>query len=211
MNSAELCTLYLIRHGQTDWNVRHLIQGQTDISLNLEGQTSARELAQEFKDIKFDRVYSSDLLRAKETAEIIALEHKLAVETTRALRERYFGEFQGKTPDHLQELNDTLASLTDEERYSYTHNGMVESDKDIMDRFITFIREIAVANLGKTILVATHSGVIRAFLTKLGKLEYENPKEGPAIRNLAYVKLESDGVDFFVRETSGIEKRDPVL
>ena len=210
MKTTQYCTIYLVRHGRTDWNDKKLVQGHEDIKLNLEGQISAKELAQEFKNIKFDKVYSSDLLRAKETAEIIALEHKLVVEATQSLRERNFGSFQGKPREYLKEIDKVLETLTDEERYSYTHNGIVESDEGIMNRFMIFIREIAIANSGKTILVTTHGGIIRALLIRLGSLSYANER-GFNIGNLAFVKLESDGVDFFVKETSGIEKREPVL
>jgi broad specificity phosphatase PhoE len=207
MNTLELCTIYLVRHGRTDWNDKKLVQGHTDIPLNLEGQATSRELAGELRGIKFDRVYSSDLLRAKQTAEIIALEHKLAVETTKALRERNFGSFQGKPREHLNEIDKVLEILTEEERYSYTHNGAVESDEQMMTRFMTYIREVAVFYPGKTILIATHGGVIRAFLIKLGFFSYAQSEEKFDIKNLAFIKLESDGVDFFIKETSGIEQK----
>ena len=201
------CTIYLIRHGRTDWNDKKLIQGHLNIPLNSEGKTTAKELAQELKKINFDKVYSSDLLRAKQTAEIIALEQELVVEITQALRERNFGSFQGKPREHLIEIDKVLETLTDEERYSYTHNGIVESDEEIMTRFMIFIREIAIVNLGKTILVATHGGIIRAFLIHLGILDYTGIKGRLEIKNLAFVKFESDGVDFVIKETSGIEKK----
>ena len=142
MKSVQLCTIYLVRHGRTDWNDKKLVQGHIDIPLNLEGQATAKELAIELNNIEFDKVYSSDLLRAKQTAEIIALEHQLEVETTEVLRERNFGSFQGKPREHLKEIDKVLETLTDETRYYYTHNGIVESDKDMMIRFITFIRHI---------------------------------------------------------------------
>jgi len=213
MNAPEFCTIYLVRHGKTDWNDKKLVQGHTDIPLNLEGQITAKELAKEFGGVKFDRVYSSDLSRARETAEIIALEHQLAVETTKALRERNFGNLEGKSHSVFPEMNQILDSLDDKTRYSYKFdiNMEMESDEEIMSRFLVFLRASAIANLGKTILMATHGGVIRAFLIKLGFLSYARSEEKVEIRNLAFVKLESDGVNFFVRETSGIEIVKPVL
>lgn len=209
MNSAEFCTIYLVRHGKTDWNDQKLVQGHTDIPLNLEGQASARELATKFRGIKFDKVYSSDLSRARETAEIISLEHQLAVETTKALRERNFGNLEGQSHSVFPELNQLLNSLDDKTRYSYKSdsNMEMENDEEVMSRFITFLREIAIANPGKTVLVATHGGPMWIFLVKLGLLNYAKSEEKIEIRNLAFVKLESDGIDFFVKETSGIEKK----
>lgn len=63
--------IYLIRHGETDWNVERKIQGQTDIPLNSNGKQQAEEAANEIANLKIDRIISSDLSRAKETAEII--------------------------------------------------------------------------------------------------------------------------------------------
>ena len=91
------CQIYLIRHGETDWNAKGLLQGQSDIPLNKEGEKQTIEAAKKhFKKIKFAAIFSSDLVRAKRTAEIIALEKKMAVETSVLLRERDFGPFEGK-------------------------------------------------------------------------------------------------------------------
>src|SRR5689334_14138742 len=92
-----MTTFYLIRHGETDWNNQHLLQGQIDIPLNAKGEEQAQELAQVLKDINFDLAFSSDLIRAKRTTEIVALEKQLMIETTKTLRERAFGEFEGQS------------------------------------------------------------------------------------------------------------------
>ena len=102
---SKSCILYIIRHGETEWNVKKLCQGQTDIPLNNKGEIQAGNLSKELSHIKFNAVYSSDLIRAKRTAEIVVLEKKLAVITTKALKERLFGRFEGK---HLQELADII-------------------------------------------------------------------------------------------------------
>lgn len=199
------CTIYLVRHGKTDWNKQGLIQGHTDIPLNIEGEKEAEELAKELNNIKFDGVFSSDLLRAKRTADIIAKEHELAVKTTKALRERYFGHLEGKPAEKLKEISREISKLEESKRFSYKSHPLVESDDELMSRFLTFLREIAISNPGKNILIITHGGVIRVFLILLGFLSHaSNVKIG----NLAYVKMESDGVDFFIKETKGIENRE---
>ena len=91
------CTLYIVRHGETEWNVKKIIQGNEDIPLNKKGESQAKELAKKLRHIKFDVIFSSDLIRAKRTAEIINIEKKLIVQTTKALKERYFGKYQGKS------------------------------------------------------------------------------------------------------------------
>lgn len=198
------CTIYIIRHGRTDWNDKKLIQGHTDIPLNPEGEKEAEELARELGKIKFDKAYSSDLSRAKRTAEIITAEHSLVVETTKALRERYFGEIEGKPHAVLKEIDRLLDILDEKARYSYKSdsNPNMESDEEVMNRFLTLLREIAISHAGKKVLIATHGGIVRIFLIKLGLLIYSHDRV--EIKNLAYIKLESDGIDFFVKETKGI-------
>ena len=63
-------SLYIMRHGKTDWNEKHKIQGRTDIPLNDEGRKMAAAAAEEYKDIHFDICFCSPLIRAKETAQI---------------------------------------------------------------------------------------------------------------------------------------------
>lgn len=197
-------TIYLARHGETDWNVKRLIQGHKNSRLNKNGENQARMLGTKLQNIHFDAIFSSDLLRAKRTAEIIALERKLAVQTSKLLRERTFGHFEGQSHTSFNPDQDLLNNLTNQERFVRKEFEDVESDEEITIRLITFIREVAVNYQGKTILVVSHGGVIKALLLHLGYSNYQNfPHK--AIDNGAYVKLLSDGVDFFIQETKGIK------
>lgn len=204
MKKLAHCTIYLVRHGRTDWNDKKIIQGHTNTRLNKKGQDTARKLAKYFKNIKFDKVYSSDLLRAKETAEIIALEHQLEVEITKALRERYFGPFQGMSFNIIKKMDEARDKLTDTQRHSYIYKGIVESDEQIMNRFISFIRGISIINLGKTVLIMTHSGMIRTFLIQIGVLNNSKNIRGFNVKNLAFVEIESDGINFSIKKLSGV-------
>jgi broad specificity phosphatase PhoE len=209
MPNQNLTTFYIVRHGQTDWNAKKIIQGQIDIPLNETGESQAKEVAKTFKDITFDLVISSDLLRAKRTAEILTLEHNLAIETTKELRERAFGEMEGKPSNVFFAYRDLLEALSHEERHHKKPYENFESDHEVTTRTITFLRETAVANPEKTILVATHGGILRMILLHLGYFDYKLI-ENYHFDNLSYIKLESDGVDFFVKELSGIEKVEDV-
>ena len=199
------CQFYIVRHGLTNWNIEGRLQGQSDIPLNKEGEKQAVEAAKKhFKKIKFAAIFSSDLLRAKQTAEIIALEKKMAVETTKLLRERNFGPFEGK---HRRQVEEELRMDIKEFRVLSEKQAKklrIESDEKMMERFLRFLREIAVAYAGKNILIVTHGSVMRVFLIKLGYFTKEESK-AVMIKNLAYIKVLSDGVDFFVKETVGIE------
>lgn len=205
MKDKNYCTMYVVRHGETDWNVLDLIQGQTDTMLTKNGEIQAKEAARELGKIHFDAVFSSDLIRARRTAEIISLEKKIAVQTTKLLCERNYGSLQGKSHSTLKEIDKLYDALKEEERFSFKPFPDVESDEEVVGRFITFAREVAVANAGKTILVVAHGGLMRIFLMHL---RFANFKKSAVktISNGGYVKLKTDGVDFFVEETVGIKK-----
>ncbi len=204
MNNAQLTTFYIVRHGETDWNKKKLLQGHTDTPLNETGELQAQEVAKTLKHIAFDFAFSSDLMRAKRTVEIITLEQKLAVATTERLRERHFGDLEGKSTKDFFAILRSLEGLAHTVRSKYKLSAHIESDEEAATRVITFLRETAVASPGKTILVGTHGGVMRTVLLHLGHLSYED-SDTHIIKNGAYIKLESDGVDFFVKEVSGIE------
>jgi broad specificity phosphatase PhoE len=195
------CTLYIVRHGETEWNVKKIIQGHEDIPLNKKGEAQAKKLAKKLRHIKFDAVFSSDLIRSKRTAEIIILEKKLAVQTTKALKERYFGKYQGRSFSVNNEMTKLINNL---KMVIGPGAKEVESDEKIISRLTTFLREVAAAYVNKTILIVSHGGPMRTLLIHLGFATYDNFTEGH-IDNLAYIKLKSDGTDFFIEETEGIK------
>ena len=95
--------LYLARHGETDWNSAGRLQGQTDIPLNETGRSQARLLGQRLQGLGITSVGSSDLVRARETAEIIARGLELPFRgVLEDLRERRYGLFEGLTPEECQ-------------------------------------------------------------------------------------------------------------
>jgi alpha-ribazole phosphatase len=88
--------LYLVRHAQTDWNVEGRYQGQSDLPLNAVGRAQAANLSRELAGLDFTAVYSSDLRRARETAEILAAPSGLGVQLDRRLREIGLGVWEGQ-------------------------------------------------------------------------------------------------------------------
>ena len=89
--------LYLVRHGQTDWNVQMLAQGRTDIPLNSTGIAQAEALRDRVKDYKFDICYCSPLVRAAKTAEIV-VDGRCKIVPDKLLVERCFGKYEGTSP-----------------------------------------------------------------------------------------------------------------
>ena len=92
-----MTTIFLARHGETDWNAQDRWQGHADTPLNERGREQARDLAARLADVPFEVVYSSDLRRARETAEIVVAGRDLAIREDPALREIDVGSWQGLT------------------------------------------------------------------------------------------------------------------
>lgn len=202
-----ICTLYIVRHGETEWNVKGITQGQTNSSLTENGKKQALDTASELKDIKFDAIFSSDLTRAQDTAQIIKLNRDIVIQSSELLRERSFGSFEGKHGDEFREiLKEKILErerLSEGESWSFRLTDDIETDEEIVNRFLLKLREISLAYPNKIVLVVSHGGPIRMFLVKVG---YATKKElkGGTFKNGGYVKVESDGVNFFVKDINGV-------
>lgn len=200
-------TIYLVRHGETLFNIKGIIQGQSDSPLTANGIQQAKDRAKEFAPIHFAAIFSSDLNRAKQTAEIIALNRKLVVTTSKLLRERSYGNFEGKEVKIFQEANkkalEQLAHLSEIEKTNYRVAPDVETNEEMCNRLILSLREIAVTYPRENVLVVSHGGIMKAFLKHLGWTK--DNKQPEFIKNTAYIKLLCDGVDFIIQETDGVE------
>lgn len=205
VSMEKAAVFYIVRHGETEWNVKRLLQGQGDSPLTAVGEEQIRELAKELSEIEFHQAFASDLLRAKRTAEILAIERELVVNTTHLLRERSFGKYEGRSRGEFEQENRELLEryqkLTEAEQRKFKYAADMESDEEVVTRLLLFLRETAVAYPGKNILVATHAGVLRILLQHLG---YAVRHGRGMVGNGAYIKLLSDGVEFEVREMKGI-------
>ena len=201
------CTFYIVRHGQTDWNVEKRIQGSLGSNLTEIGISQAKSTALLLKEIHIDAIFASPASRAQQTAKLLLLERKLEVLTAELLRERSFGPYEGKFISELKEHDEIIEKLSDAAKFTFKFHPQMESDEDVASRFITFLRETAVGYPGKTIALVTHSGTMRSLLIHLGFGTYKQLPYG-CIANSSYIALESDGVDFFIKETKGITKHE---
>lgn len=203
-----LTTIYIARHGETEMNRSQQMQGQQDSPLTENGVSQAEGLREKLKHIRFDAVFSSDLLRAKRTAEIVSLERKLAITTSQFLREKTYGPYEGK---HYKEFESEYARLWNEykrlgksDKYRFKMHEQIESDEEAMARYTQFLREIAVSHAGKTVLVVSHGGVMKVLLVHLGFATYEAMPSG-SVGNCGYIKLEADGSEFRIKEIDNIK------
>lgn len=168
----------LVRHGQTDWNLGRRIQGATDIPLNDTGRADARAAAALLAGDTHHAVYASPLVRAHETARIIAAELGLSEPViTRGLREREFGVAEGiPVADYLQQYGDWQAEVPGAETLAQVRERALDS----LDRIVRASRRRSSPS-AESIIVVSHGGVIRALLGHVsgGTL----PREGDVLRN----------------------------
>ena len=173
-----MTTILLVRHAETDWNAERRVQGHSDTPLNDTGRAQARALAEELADEGIDAVYSSDLLRAHETARIVAKARGLEVMSIRDLRERHFGRWEGLTDDEI------FARFPEARNGSW---GDGESREEMAGRVLQALQRIAETHEGGRVLVVSHGGPLRAVLAHCGDGDVGQ------IGNCRIVRIEVEG------------------
>lgn len=167
--------LYMVRHGETDWNRARRVQGHADIPLNDYGRHLAEETAEGLKDIVFDIAYTSPLARAKETAEIILKGRETPLIETDAVKELGFGAYEGicisgenKAPES-EEFNKFFTDTA-----NYVPAGDGESIQALLKRTGSFLEELYHKEelQEKQVLISTHGAAMTALLNCI-KEKYE--------------------------------------
>jgi probable phosphoglycerate mutase len=158
----EVTRLLAIRHGETDWNVDGRVQGQLDIGLNDAGREQARRLAQALADNEpIDRIYSSDLRRALDTARTVAEVTGAPLTPTPALRERCFADLQGRTFAEVAVTDPELSERWRHRQPDWTPPGAGgESLLAFRERITQAVQALAAENIGKNVALITHGGVL---------------------------------------------------
>ena len=151
--------LLLVRHGETDWNRERRFQGHADPPLNEEGREQARELARRLAGEDIAAVYTSDLLRALETAEILATALDAEVVALRELREIDVGNWQGLTWPEIEERHPDGAARWHRDGHGWDSG---ETYEQLGDRIVAALREIASNHPAQRIVVVGHGGTVRA-------------------------------------------------
>lgn len=162
--------LYLIRHGETDWNIVKRLQGATDIPLNENGEALARETAEGLKEIPFDMVFTSPLKRAYRTAEIVKGNREIPLIIEERIREICFGDYEGlvsKSEGYSIPDPEFKFFFTKTDCYKTPPNG--EPIESLLERTNEFLEELKKREdlKDKTILVSTHGAAVRALLSNI--------------------------------------------
>jgi broad specificity phosphatase PhoE len=177
--------LLLARHGETDWNRDGRWQGQSDTPLNERGRRQAQELADQLDGV--DVIYSSDLARARETAEIVATRLGREVQVDPRLRERGFGAWEGLTSVEIE------GRFADEHRRWRAGKGFGANDAEPFDSFAArihaFLEDALRRHPGENVLVIAHGGSIRVIHALATGRDYvRDHRLIPAVANCAVAR-----------------------
>jgi broad specificity phosphatase PhoE len=180
-----------VRHGETEWNAELREMGHLDSPLTPVGVRQAQALGHRLKGMGFDALYTSDLGRAIQTAEIIGAICRTPVQLHSGLRERHMGIFQGLT---RQEINEKYP----EEMATYERLGFLdvipegETAQERTDRSVRVLTEIASRHPEQTIVVVTHGGFLTGFLGFVLSIPFSNGrrfrKENASFNAFEYIE-----------------------
>jgi broad specificity phosphatase PhoE len=173
--------ILLARHGQTAWNAERRWQGHADVALDALGRDQAHDLAERLARERLDAVYSSDLRRARETAEPVAARHGLPVCPLRELREIDVGSWSGLTTEEIQHRDPTARERVLERGYGWEGG---ETPEQMQERALVAVRRIAAEHPAQRVLVVAHGGVISAIRAAAAGLPYaEYRRQVPVVAN----------------------------
>ena len=182
--------LVVWRHGNTDWNATHRVQGQTDVGLNALGRRQAVDAAEILARLKPDAIVASDLRRAADTAAALASATGRPLSYDKRLRERYFGAWQGHTMTEV-------AELFPDQHARWTAGREVGGDVETLDELGRRVSEAlldaaALASPGGTVVVATHGAAARQGVGHLLGWPIEQLRTLRALQNCHWVELTLD-------------------
>jgi probable phosphoglycerate mutase len=172
--------LVLVRHGLTAWNRETRFQGPIDIPLDPEGheeaERAAQALAEQALAAPVSAVYSSDLTRARQTAEPIARRLGLPVRVDPAMRERHYGAFEGLTPEELQRDWGPAFARWRGRELDFALPGGGESLRGFHDRVLAAIEAMAARHPGERVVAVTHGGVLDSIYRIASGLAADEPR-----------------------------------
>ena len=191
--------LYIVRHGITTWNKERRIQGSSDIPLAEEGIQLARKTAEGLRNVSFDRIFSSPLSRAFETARIIKGDRELAIKQDERLQEMGFGIGEGA--EYVEPVQDG-ASLLDgfydwPQDYQAPEGG--ESFADVCRRADSFLEELRTVDPAvKRVLIVAHAAVNQTLFRFLEGLDlkdlWKHPRQPNCAATIAELTVDSSRI-----------------
>lgn len=161
--------LYIMRHGRTDWNEEGRLQGHSDIELNEEGRRSARETGVKLKDVPFSAAFSSPLLRARETAELILQGREIPLQVDARLNELSYGRAEGAYLSEHPRWNEMVHKLFSVPEQDYIAPEEGESYAELLMRCRDFVQTVLLPHEKEWehVLLVSHGGTVRGLFTAM--------------------------------------------
>lgn len=185
--------LYIVRHGETEWNTEKRMQGHKDSPLTENGKLQTSWLGETLHDIEFDAIYASSRNRTKQTAEIVRSNRDLPIFLRDNLKEIYMGEWEGRLTHEVKE-----EYPEDYNNFWYKPNlykpKLGETFYDVQNRTIPEINNIIAKHSGKNILIVTHTVTLKIIMSNFENRSISNLWDPPYIHptSLSCVEIIND-------------------
>lgn len=178
--------IYVIRHGQTDWNLEGKTQGGIETELNETGIMQAKNVRNELINTKLDVILCSPRNRCKSTAEIICANRNIPIIEVENLRERGFGEFEGKQKN----IDYNWVEFWNWERNEQYEQA--ENVRTFLERISNTIEKVKKDYIGKNVLIVTHAGVCAMIYCYFNNIKPNGKLKIPGTKNCELVKYNTD-------------------
>lgn len=197
LTEKKITRICFVRHGETNWNIEQRLQGQMDLALNATGEAQAVAVGRRFVGSTAAALYSSDLLRARQTAQPISEALHLPIVLLQALRERHFGRCEGMTLKEIshQYVDDARAIQCHDPDHASPGGG--ESRRQHQVRILDCIEHLVCEHEGQSIVVVTHGGALDVIYRRARQLPLEAPRDYP-IPNAGINWIGIDGDQWFI-------------
>lgn len=191
----ETCTIYMVRHGQSDANVQDVV-GLIASKLSPLGIQQAKTLSKNLAGVNFGKYFASEYVRAQETAKKLSPQSEIVID--RRLNEWGIGNFDGMSQKEFNQRTliyfDKKSKLSVEEKFEKRLFSEMETPYEVVLRLSSFIRENSQKYRGKNILAATHAAALGFLLIHFKHLQFEQmPVFGKVVPNTSFIKIISDG------------------
>lgn len=198
--------IYIVRHGQTVWNASNLLQGNADIELNEKGRALAGETGANLKNVSFDKIYSSPLIRAYETACLIRGHRNIPIIRDERLKELNFGVNEGKNfKELLADTSNPFHHFFDRpDLYQAPKNG--ETLEHICERGAEFMREVIEPqrNELERVMIVAHGAMNKAIMCHVKQHEITEYWSGGLQKNCGVIIVELDGLGYHLVDENTI-------
>ena len=192
-----MTTIYMIRHAEAEGNLYRIVQGQHNSFITPRGHRQIAFLAERFKDVPLDALYSSDLRRTVTTAGAITKYHALDMQLTPRLREISLGVCEGMSFGDMYKFDPVQMDNFNNDPDKW-RAPKAETFAECTERIVSAVRDIAEANEGKTVAVVSHGMAIRSLLAYILNVKSRDIPSLPHGDNTAVSKLIYDGGAFSV-------------